>query len=153
MLTASRPWISGPASPGVSAAISFRVGTGLQHRSAGNAEDTHEPSPFREARPQPEPGSVTSEPGAGFACETASINGTTIHVVRGGARSSLGPTARLSAGLVRAAASHATAGAAIHSGRGRPARCGRFGTKRRRLRHRRPGRGRAHGPHVDDLNR
>src|SRR2546429_8601859 len=34
--------------------------------------------------PRPEPGAVTPELGAGFAAETASVNGTTIHYVRGG---------------------------------------------------------------------
>lgn len=36
------------------------------------------------AGPQPELGSVAPELGAGFAAETANVNGTTIHYVRGG---------------------------------------------------------------------
>jgi pimeloyl-ACP methyl ester carboxylesterase len=37
-----------------------------------------------DAAPRPEPGSVTPGLGAGFAAETADVNGTTIHYVRGG---------------------------------------------------------------------
>jgi pimeloyl-ACP methyl ester carboxylesterase len=63
----------------------FRAVVRLHHGSLGNAEETHEPpQPEGAVVLRPEPGSVTAEPGTGFIDETASVNGTTIHYVRGG---------------------------------------------------------------------
>jgi pimeloyl-ACP methyl ester carboxylesterase len=64
--------------------MSLRAGAGLHHRSAGSTKDTMSTHDSGRAVAQPQPGSATPELGAGFADGTASVNGTTIHYVRGG---------------------------------------------------------------------